>query len=220
MVTDLFIKSYPADYRWLVFALRSIQRFATGFRRVVVVVPEGSAAPPSGTNEEVFYCREYFNPYLFQQWIKLNADAYTDSEFVTFLDSDTIFTRPVSPDLLIKDNRKPVWLYTPYSSLSGDDSKTWLQPTSLAIKRDVPHEFMRRHPFTIQRWALVSFRQWFLRNHGISLEDYIRNVPGNGFSEFNAVAAYLWHFHHDRIEWQNTDDDMGACFVKQHHSYT
>lgn len=218
MKTTFFIKTYQADFKWLQYSLRSIQKFATGFSGVTVVVPRGEK-PPTGAAEEVFEVDEYFNPYLFQQWIKLNADAYSDAEMFTFMDSDTIFTRPISPDLLLED-RKPIWHYTPYSSIPSGDGQTWKKPTEDFMGREVPNEFMRRHPMTIPRWALISFRQWVMRTKGHSLENYIRNQAGGNFSEFNCIGAYLWFYHHDRIAWNNTDENMGTCFVHQHHSYT
>ena len=40
MTTDIFIKSYRGDFEWLPGCLHSIQKYATGFRDVVIVVPD------------------------------------------------------------------------------------------------------------------------------------------------------------------------------------
>lgn len=220
MTIDLFIKSFPPDFEFLKYCLKSIQRFATGFRRVVVVVPWGSeSGAPTGTSERLMFAKEEGEGYLQQQNIKLHADCFSDAEFFTYMDSDTILTRPMSPDMLIVDNRRPRWLYTPYSSIDSGDGQTWKDPTAKLMMRPVPFEFMRRHPFTIPRWALIGFREWMWQAHGMSLERYIMSQPNREFSEFNAVAAWLWFHHHDRIEWHNTDEDMGTVFVHQHYSW-
>lgn len=218
MTTDIFVKTFPNDHEWLKYCLRSIQRFATGFRRVVVVASNGFP-PPTGTNENVFYVHEPENGYLWQQVVKLHADCFSDAEFFVQLDSDTIFTRPVCPENFIVGNRRPRWLYTPYASLTGDESRTWQEPTSKVMSRPVEHEFMRRHPHCIPAWALREFRAWMWRIHGMSLESYITSQPGRQFSEYNAIGAWLWFYHRDKIEWQNTDENMGTTFVHQSHSW-
>lgn len=218
MTTDIFIKSWPNDYEWLKLCLRSIQRFATGFRRVVVVVPNGHV-PPTGTNELVYYVHEEGEGYLFQQNIKLHADAFTDAEFIWFMDSDTHFTRPICPEDLIVDQRKVRWLHTPYTSIDSGDGQTWKVPTGKFMMQPVQHEFMRRHPLVAPRWALQEFREWVWRIHGMSIERYIMSQPNREFSEFNALGAWLWHNRHDRVHWMNTNEDMGVTYVHQHYSW-
>ncbi len=218
MITDIVIRSYSPDFQWLTLCLKSIQRWATGFRRVVVIVPNGHI-PPTGTSEIVYYVHESGDGYMEQQVSKLHADCFTDAEFLLFLDSDTIFNRPVCPEDFIVDYRHVRWLYTPYSSLDGGDGQTWKKPTTKAMMRNVEREFMRRHPLVAPRWALREFRDWMWRNHGVSLERYILSQPDRQFSEWNALGAYLWFYHHDKVKWQNTDDDMGTVFVRQSFSW-
>lgn len=218
MTCDIVIRSWLNDFEWLKYSLRSIQRFATGFRNVIVIVPNGQV-PPTGVSEKVFYVHESGEGYMRQQVSKLYADAFTDAEFMAYLDSDTIWTHPVTPDDLIVDRRKVRWLYTPYSSLTGDESRTWVEPTGKVMKQSVGNEFMRRHPLVAPRWALESFRQWMWREHGMSLESYVMAQPNREFSEWNALGAYLWFHHHDKVHWMNTDDDMGTTFVWQGYSW-
>ncbi len=216
MTVDLFYKSYAADFDWLKYSLRSVQRFATGFRKVIVVVPEGEK-PPTGVSEQVFFVREHGNPYLFQQVIKLHADAFTDAEFIVPFDSDTIWTQPVTPQKLIADNRRPVWLYNSYEDLVGGDGQTWKEPTAKVLREPVQNEFMRRHPFVIPRRALISFREWVWQQHGMSLETFIMGQPDGTFSEFNALGAWLWIHHRDKIEWKKPEDF--PTYVHQSYSY-
>lgn len=221
MTTDLFIRTYYQDYQWLSHCLRSIQKFANGFRKVVVVAPNENPdrGIPIGTNEVLFRVHEAGEGYMEQQNTKLHADTFSDAEFFCFMDSDTIFTRLVCPDDLIVDNRRPRWLYTPYASIASGDGQTWKEPTAKIMKRPVEFEFMRRHPLVAPRWALQAFRDWMWRAHGMSLERYIMSQPYREFSEWNALGAYLWFFHHDRIEWQNTDVEVGHPFVWQGFSW-
>lgn len=219
MTCDIVIRSYDKDFEFLKFCLRSIQRFATGFRRTVVIVPHGQH-PPTGTAEVVFHVAEIGDGYMQQQSDKMHADHFTDAEFILWMDSDTIFTRPISTDLVIEDCRRPIWLYTPYSSLTGDDCKLWKPITEKLIGHQVDNELMRRHPLVAPRWALQGFREWVHKIHGVTLERYIMNQPAHDFSEFNALGAWLWFYHPNRIAWKNTDEDMGTVFVHQSYSYS
>ncbi len=218
MTTDLFIRSYDGDAEWLRYCLRSIQRFATGFRRVVVVVPHGHT-PPTGTSEIVFKVAEIGEQYIQQQSDKMHADHFTDAEFVVFLDSDCHLIRPMCPDDLIVDCRRPRWLYTPYASISSGDGLTWKKVTEKFIGHSVEFEFMRRHPFTAPAWALREMRAWCHKTHGVTLERYMMSQPDRQCSEFNFLGAYLWFYHRDKVVWQNTDEEMGEPFVQQHWSH-
>lgn len=213
---DLIIRSYHADFEFLTYCLKSIARFATGFRRVVVIVPHGQR-PPTGSNETVFYVHEYGEGYMAQQSDKLHADAFSDADFLLYMDSDTVFTRPITPrDVTLYG--KATWLYTPRASM-GQYGTVWKLETEKALRRPVEHEFMRRHPLCVPRWALEGMRAWFWREHGQSLEHYIISQPGRQFSEWNCLGAWLWFHHRDRIEWINTDEKMGVPFVEQYYSW-
>lgn len=219
MTTDILIKTYPGDYEWLRYCLRSIQRFATGFRRTVVIVPDGAEKPPTGDAEDVHYVHEYGEGYMFQQVVKLHADAFTDAEFICYMDADTIFTRHVCPEHLIDDMRRPRWLYTPYSSINSGDGQTWKAPTEKLMNGPVDHEFMRRHPFVVSRKMLEGFRLWMMRSHRMTVERYVMTQPNREFSEFNALGAWLWFYHGYVVEWMNTDENMGTTFVHQSYSW-
>lgn len=218
MTCDIFIRSYAGDFEWLTYCLRSIHRFASGFRRVIVVVPNGQR-PPTGALETVYHIHESCDGYLHQQITKLNADAFTDADNILFMDSDTIFTRPITPADAINNEGLVKWLYTPYASLGQDNSEVWKRVTAKAMKREVDNEFMRRHPLCAPRWALEGLRGWFWRAHGMSLDTYVADQPGREFSEWNVLGAWLWFHHRDRIEWINTDENMGVPFVKQAFSW-
>lgn len=218
MTVDLWIRSYDGDAEWLKYCLRSIQRFATGFRRTVVVVPHGHN-PPTGTNEIVFKVAEIGEQYIQQQSDKMHADHFTDAEFVTYLDSDCILTRPMCPYDLIVSQRKVRWLYTPYSSINSGDGQTWKKVTEKFIGHPVDNEMMRRHPFTVPVWALREMRSWCHKIHGVTLERYMITQPYRECSEFNFLGAWLWFYHRGKVEWQNTDENMGIPFAHQSYSW-
>ncbi len=200
MNVDLFVKSCAKDVEWLKYSLRSIQKFCTGFRDVVLLFPEEEKEALKPLNlkvEKVHYTHEQGDRYLWQQVEKLSAYNYSDADYFTYVDSDVLFTRPTSPkDLFDEESERPIILYTPYSSLvkkDGTPDTPWRSITEAALKRPVEHEFMRRHPMTISRWLLQAFNGFMALTHEKSLQEYIMSQPNRAFSEFNAIFAFAFY---------------------------
>lgn len=198
MTHDILIKSCAKDLEWLVFSLRSIAKYCTGFRQIVLLFPEAekaSLAPLNLTSEKVFFTRDREDFYLWQQVEKLRAYVYTDADNVTFVDSDVMFTRPCSPADLMRDGR-PLVLYTPYSSLvnsDGSQATPWKAITERALQHPVEHEFMRRMPLTASLYLLFKFDEFMRGLHGQSVEDYVMAQPHRAFSEFNSLFAFAFY---------------------------
>lgn len=214
MKTSIFIKTYHKDAPWLIYCLRSIARFARGFESVVVVSDAGEPKPPIGTMEQHFTVEVRGSGYLWQQAIKLNADAFCSSDLILYTDADTIFTRPICPEDLIEDG-KPVWLYTPYSEVH-DDARVRQPMISTFVGQSVEYEFMRRHPFIVTREMLVEIRRFCWRQHGISIDEYALRHPD--FSEFNAMGAWAWVHAHDSLAWRKPEEI--PTFVHQSWSHS
>jgi FkbM family methyltransferase len=198
---DIFIKSYPKDYEWLSYCLRSIKKFGKGFRRVVVVAPDASYQKPNGLDVwSVQVPEQCEDGYLSQQMFKLNAHQFSDADYILHVDSDTVFNKPFTPDDFIRDG-KPVWMMTPYSKLEVP----WRMITEKFLDESIEFEFMRRLPILIPRWAYWHLAKFCAAQHGSSVNDYICKQPSRAFSEFNAMGAYLYLHHRDKIFWVNTD---------------
>lgn len=226
-VCDIFIRTYPKDYQWLMHCLHSIQKFCTGFRKVWVVSPE--ALPfefPIAMPFEVKAVEwkqmndESEDGYLAQQITKMYADVITDyqPDYICHVDSDVIFTRSCSPqDFFLRD--KLIWYYTPYDHIETP----WRPITSKFMGVDVPFEFMRRFPIMVPRWLYPRIREFCHKKHGQTLSEYIRNQPLRAFSEFNVMGAYAYGFHHEKIEWVDTIRPslgfMPEPFARQFHSW-
>ena len=206
--TDILIKSCKKDADWLVFSLRSIQRFCTGFRQVVLLFPEAekdALTPLNITSEKVFFTQDRPDFYLWQQVEKMRAYAYTDATFVTFVDSDVMFTKPCSPQDLLHEG-KPIVLYTPYSVLvdqSGNPTTPWQKTTEAALKRAVEFEFMRRFPMTASLRLLHEFDAFMVETHNQSVESYV--MSQRTFSEFNSLGAFAYYFQPESCHFVNTE---------------
>jgi hypothetical protein len=204
MTTDIFVKSYPSDFCWLDYSLRSIQRFATGFRHVIVCVPPGHGLKL--TRELIVEIPEQQPGYLFQQSAKLNADHHSTADYILHIDSDTIFTRPVTPDYFFV-NGKPRWVMTPFDETAEDDKKAWLHVMVKCLREMPPFEFMRLGAHICPRESYAGFREIFPRIHKLTMDQYVMNQPGHEFSEFNCLGFFNWLYRRDKFHWHNTATD-------------
>ena len=217
MSTAIFIKSYSKDFPWLSYALRSIAKFATGFSEVVIVIPDTDDLPHL-TAERVVKVPEKGLPYMNQQSVKMHADMYTEADNISFVDSDCVFTEPVTPENFRTDG-KPDWLYTPWDSVGEDAKRAWGQVMTKCLGQAPPAEFMRRHPQLIPRWALQEFRGFIAKQHGMDLEHYILSQPTGAFSEFNCIGFFLWLHHREKFNWINTEDFIPPTVLTQRWSH-
>lgn len=216
---DIFIRTYPKDYPWLKYCLRSINKFASGFRKVWIVSPEPSPMDVTTLGYEWKTINdESPDGYLAQQITKLYADVITDyqADYILHLDSDVILTREVTPQDFFRGD-KLAWLYTPYSAIETP----WQAITEKFMDAQIENEFMRRLPMMIPRWLYPRLREFCHSKHGMVVTNYIRVQPERAFSEFNAIGAYAFRYHHDKFQWVNTlEEATETPFARQFHSYT
>lgn len=202
-VCDILIKSYPPDYERLSYCLRSIGRFATGFRNVVLVTPK-----KDGEDFEHIYIKpkftqisvaEFGEGYLYQQAVKANAHEFTDAEYILHIDSDCMMTRPICPETFMNEG-KSWWLYTSYSEIVCP----WQKITEKFMDEALDYEFMRRLPLFVPRWLHEELAKFCLKRHHMRLTDYIMTQPHRAFSEFNALGALAFTRFKDKFQWINT----------------
>jgi len=226
-VYDIFIRTYPEDYKWLKFCLQSINKYASGFRKIWIVSPEDVPFADTQGYEWKQMNDECEDGYLSQQIHKLYADNITNYEanYILHIDSDTLFTRPVTPQDFFSagdmgeplgTNSKLIWYYTPYEHTQTP----WKVITQKFLGEDPPFEFMRRLPMMIPTWLYPKLRQFCFDKHKVTLGDYVKAQTYREFSEFNALGAYAWFFEHDKFHWVNTmEGEMPPPFARQFWSY-
>ena len=214
MTTDIVIRSYHGDFKWLGYALKSINMRAKGFRDIHVIVPEGQGhALKHLTVEKVHECPVYSDDYLGQQITKLMADTYTDADYILHFDSDTIFTQDVTPENFVVDG-KTIQYHEPYSKLPGCP---W-QPIVAEVLGWTPeNEFMRRFPFVYPRWIYRKLRGFLEEKYFVPIERMIMERPYRSFSEFNIIGEYAWTKYHDQFEWRDPLTD--PTYVRQFRSW-
>jgi uncharacterized protein DUF6492 len=207
MKCDIFIRSYFKDLEWLGYCIASIHRFCAGFG-LVVVLPRSSLTwlkrfNIDFGNARVEVCQDYRDDYLGQQVTKLNADKYTDAEFICHVDSDCIFTEPCKPEDLMVEGKSRM-LIRPLQSLGH--YRPWHQSTRDFLKFPVEYDFMVYPPFTFPRKLYEAVRNHAVNQHGVNLEEYVISRPPRGFSEYNVLGAYAYEHCKDDFSWLLVDE--------------
>ncbi len=189
MTCDILIKTCKRDAPYHEHCLASIEKFCSGFRRVVVVEGEH---PPG---------------YLHQQVVKMRADLHTDADFTLVTDSDTLFAMPVTPETFFTGD-KVNWIVTPWDAemLANPGTKTWYDVMGQFHGKVPPFEFMRRQPFMLPRWLTKDLREWCEFQHSKDIEDYV--MEKGVFSEFNVLGHHAWLFHRDKFNWIDTSIEV------------
>lgn len=199
---DIFIKSFRGDFKWLSYALRSVQMNVTGYNKLVLLVPNEDLELLTETittfpeRTKVVSVTEKSPGYLFQQCCKLNAHKYCDSDFIIYFDSDFFIDTLIDLQRVINAG-KPEVLYTHYSKV--ESAIIWKEPTEKMLGLPVEYEMMRRLGQCVHRSTLVSISEMFP-----NLEDDV--MSSELFSEFNFINAWSYNYDKEKYKWTNTDD--------------
>lgn len=202
--TDILIRTCSRDAGYHRYCRASIEKFCTGFRDVKVVLKD-DPDPKVG--------------YLDQQITKMEADLHTDADFILLIDSDTLFTQPVTPETFMREG-KPIWLFTPWTTgmLEHPGTRAWHDIMYEFHGVQPPAEMMRRHPFMFPRQLTENLRNFCQHAHGKSIRDYV--MQKGRFSEFNVLGFYAWRFMWNSFHWIHTEaDEMPPSMVRQFWSW-
>ena len=215
MTTDLFLITYPKDYEWLPFLFRSIDRYLTGFRKVVLVLEQSDDAPsrlPSYV--EVKRCRDYrgspVKGYHGQCIEKLALHEHTDADRILHIDSDCVFTAPID----LQTFEYPL-ICSPWNKVG--DAICWFGPTRKVLGFNPPFETMRRYPFI---YPLDFHREVY---DFIGGRDRLLSLLTGGMqslSEFNILGNYAIVKTPERFTICRSDvDKLPPLYVRQFWSH-
>lgn len=155
MTASIFVVTYARDLPFMRMCARSITKFATGFQRVVIVVPTQDyaafmAAFSACTTADgaPFQVRHRYEPpdrqacHRLMNGTKCCADLYCpDAEMIAHIDADCIFNQPVTPASYLDDQGRIKMLVAPYE-LAGD-ARTWKALVDRALGVDAKLEVMQ-----------------------------------------------------------------------------
>lgn len=223
---SIFIRSYRNDFEWLSYCVRSISKYCSGFRELVIAVPNSDVQLlPQVCNEiadKIVAVRDTTHGYIAQQITKLQADQYCKGDLILFVDSDCFFHSKCTPDFYCK-NGLPVMFKETYNSIKEktkgqnpmDTPYRWKRITEEALKTKVCYEYMRLSPHVRRRKTLETLREKYP-----NMINYCNMVKGNGFSEFNVLGAVADFFHPELYSIQNVNETgYPATPTKQYRSW-
>jgi hypothetical protein len=204
MKVDIFIRTYSADVELLGYCLRSIEKHCQGFRNVIITVPARDRHLLGyDPRYQVHTVPHFQDDYLGQQSSKLHAHHFSDADLILYVDSDCIFTEPVTPKSFMVEN-KPLILKTRYDKMSGD-VLNWKPITEKALGFKVEYEYMRRLPLMYWREDLSQLQNALQIRHAQKLETYIVSQPLRAFTEFNVFGAFCEHYYGNKYTFQDTE---------------
>lgn len=213
MKTSILIVTHLPDLAYLEFNLRSIAKFATGFHEVVVLVPQNEYDKFLRIRKFSLATLEYYlrasapsHWHLAHQLQKCRADSWCpDADFVLHTDSDCMFTEPVTPEDYFVGG-KPVMLYTHYDQLA--EKTPWRPVVSAVLKKQVNHEFMRRHPQVNPMGVYPALREHIKQLHGLDFDKFVMTRRASfpwGFTEHNIIGAFAYNDirFRDQYHWHD-----------------
>jgi hypothetical protein len=204
MTIDIFIRTYQNDLEWLGYALKSLHKHVTGYRRIVITIPKAQRHLLNHlTAETVIGVDDLQDGYLGQQLTKMRAWKHTDADAIVFWDSEVVATQPIDIRGEYFLGGLPIIYKTRYSSMG--DQNPWQPIVAKAVGFTPDWEYMRRMPLLYWRDTLMSAEAYIVALHSMSLEYYIRSQPYRSFSEFNVIGALAEAEERDRYAFIDTE---------------
>lgn len=204
MAIDIFIKTYHKDFQWLQYCLKSIEKFASGFRNIIIVSDNDEHKIPDEyliSNCKVFYVDipkkqptyvEHGIGYLWQQYIKLSWYDYTDAEAVIVMDSDEMFTCLTTPESF-KENNKFRWFYRDWKD--AGNGICWKSSTDFILKVNTEFDAMCITGFILQKETTISLKNHLCSLHNTAnLWEIFLKYDMKTLSEFNIFGSFIHHF--------------------------
>lgn len=222
MNTELLLISCAKHFNHLVYAIRSIEKFARGFSTVRLVIPRsdmgtfdsviGIKTPWS--NEAPQFLVEGFDEWpeqgmLHHMHIIMHADQYCpDADIIMHFDSDWVFTEPVTPEDFLVDG-KPLIVYGDFDWLINrvqGNLRMWQEATENAIGRPVPIETMRWPRLLYWRTLYPSARSEIERHTGKNMVEFMRaqrNEFPQSFCEYVTLGNVAFRKHKAEYSWRD-----------------
>lgn len=220
-IIDIFIRTYTKDFDILKYCLYSIEKYVSGYRNIIIIVKENEYTLLKDIIDinkyKVFTTHNYTSlyakynnvDYCGQQIDKLNADLYTDAEYILYIDCDVIFYNEINLYEVCFDNNKLILFKTLWKDVG--DATCW-QKCLKRLDLLTDYEYMRRLPQLLPTKYLKDIRNYIenkMQNKFIyaCLDIYEKD----GFSEFNIIGSYIDKYHNNDLNF-----NINLCFPEEY----
>jgi hypothetical protein len=224
MKVSILIVTHGKDFPWLRWSLKSIAKFATGFHEVVVCIPSSEDWHQvlnfaTGYSGQAILRFNHFDQWPGKGFVHhmdriIHADQICpQADFILHMDSDCIFTEPVTPEDYFWGG-KPVLIGAPYpwivAKFNNPHHLRWKEAVERALGGTSEREFMRRHPAVHYRDLYQQTRDAILKHTRQPSSDYIRasqNTFPQTFAEFPTLGEVAWRDLRESYYWINQESD-------------
>ena len=219
--TEVLIRSHHKDFEWLVYALRSITKYFTGFQGTTIVFPNSEMERFKPLRDQFDIRLHGFDQvegkgHLHGMAMMASADQFlpAGTKYVLTTDSDGIFKMPCTPENFAWDDR-PYWIARSWESLATDDpanpgrkiisdNAQWRGPTAEQLGFDPPVFSMCVNAQLIPLDVLPAYRHHIEAiQHKPFVEFMVdgRNEFPPNRMDFTALGAYFYKHHQSRFFW-------------------
>ena len=149
--------------------------------------------------------REQERPYGYirQCYSSFLMDMYTEAEVIAWIDTDVVFTMPVTNESISRNGRLVVKGFNNFerSNEFGWVKLWWDQTTRLAIGRPMVADFMSFFPIYIYPSTIRNCRNFILKRFGVpSFEHAFFRFASHPISSVNILMNNAYYFERDRYE--------------------
>ena len=152
-----------------------------------------------------------------QQWDMFNADFYSNSEYIGFIDTDAVFITPVVESFIFEDN-KPIVKGAKGNPMKNTRWAVWGKVPSNTIKAIGKPEvanFMTYFPVVIKREHFLPMREHIKRHmNKSSFLEAFDEIQKTTYSQFCIMMNYLFWFHRHEYVWSILEIKGGVSTKK------
>lgn len=225
-IIDIFIRTCRRDFYLLNYCLHSIKKFVSGYRNIILNIREKDyndlLIQIDVTNCVVVksYNFEDNIDYCGQQICKLQADIWSDAEYIYYIDTDCIFYNNINIEEKYFDSNNNIILFKEYWGKLHPEVLKWrISLKKLNLLTDF--ETMRRLPQVYPASILPKIREHIVKKTGMDFVNaclYIHKLYK--FSEFNIIGSYIILNNYNGINMLLYDHSLNQIPIIQFWSRT
>ncbi|XP_022111420.1 uncharacterized protein LOC110990651 [Acanthaster planci] len=154
--------------------------------------------------------------YSRQLWSSFFMDLYINASIIAWIDTDGMFTTPVTTENIFNDDQLRVVTFTNWDIPRRHG---WDRTTKRAMGKTLVADFMTYFPVYIWRDTIRNCREHILGYMNVSnFEDAFRKlkVKRARVSPVNILLNYAFYFEHDRYDWHLDVNNNLEAYNSQH----